>query len=363
MIDLIRKSFAFAEVCQHGGKFREAAKKTGKEPLDFSANINPLGSPPLEEVIVHELKRIGYYPDNDYLEFRQSAARFVGVNPENVVPGNGSSELIRLFSETVLGDGGLALIPSPTFGEYENQSRLAGAEIRHTELKEGLPDVSDADLGRAKALFFCNPNNPTGALFSREEVAELAKRCEKSRTFLLVDEAFIELSDPEQSIADLAPAREFLFVMRSLTKSFGIPGLRLGFGVTNERLANIMNRARIPWSISSLAAAAATYLLGQDEFLKRSREVIREELAFLDSSLRGLGLLPLPSRVNFILVDISESGLSSDRLCENMGAQGVLIRDCQSFGLGKRYIRIAVRNREENLRLLEALELAIGCRG
>jgi threonine-phosphate decarboxylase len=362
MIDLIRKSFASAVECQHGGKFREAAKKTGREPLDFSANINPLGSPPLEEVIMQELKRIGYYPDNNYREFRQAAAQFVGVGPENIVPGNGSSELIRLFSETVLGDGGLALIPRPTFGEYENQSRLVGASIRRVDLKGGLPDVSDADLKEASALFFCNPNNPTGVLLSKAEVAELARRCEQSRTFLLVDEAFIELSDPDQSIAEQAPRREFLFVMRSLTKSFGIPGLRLGFGVTNACLAEIMNRARIPWSISSLASTAATYLLAQDRFLQCSREVIGEELAFLEKSLRGLGLVPLPSRVNFILVDISSSGLGSDRLCEEMAAQGVLIRDCQSFGLGKRFIRVAVRNREENLQLIEALGRALGCR-
>lgn len=362
MLDRIKRSFASARECPHGGKFREAASN-GPEPLDFSANINPLGSPPLEAVVLKELERIGYYPDNSYAEYRQAAARFVDVGPENIVPGNGSSELIRLFAEMTLGDGDIVLIPEPTFGEYENQSLLAGGHVRHIEIGPGgMPLFSDYDLEEANAAFICNPNNPTGVLLKREKVAALADRCEEAETFLLVDEAFIELSDPEKSIADLAPEREFLFVMRSLTKSFGVPGLRLGFGVANPLMAGIMDRARIPWSIGSIAAAAGAYLLGQEDFLERSREVIKEELAYLTSALRMLGLNPLESSVNFILVDITPSGLPSDELAGRMMAEGVLIRDCQSFGLGKGYIRVAVRNRHENGQLIAALERVLKCR-
>lgn len=362
MIDRIKRSFASARVCPHGGKFREAASK-GHEPLDFSANINPLGSPPLESLVLAELERIGYYPDNRYIEFRRAAARFVGVSPESIVPGNGSSELIRLFAEAILGEGGLALIPQPTFGEYENQSLLAGGSVRRVEIGPGgMPLFSDSDLLEANAVFICNPNNPTGALLSKEEIIALAKRCEESETFLLVDEAFIELSDPDQSVARLAPSREYLFVMRSLTKSFGVPGLRLGFGVTNPLLAEIMDRARIPWSLGSIAAAAGSYLLGQEDFLERSRALIKEELIWLNTSMRTLGLRPQESRVNFILVDITPTGLSSDELTRRMACEGVLVRDCQSFGLEKGYIRVAVRNRDENEQLIAALERALKCR-
>jgi histidinol-phosphate/aromatic aminotransferase/cobyric acid decarboxylase-like protein len=270
MIDRIKRSFASARVCQHGGKFREAASN-GPTPLDFSANINPLGSPPLEAIVLKELERIGYYPDNRYMEFRQAAARFVGVSTENIVPGNGSSELIRLFAEMTLGEGGLVLIPQPTFGEYENQSLLAGGSVRRVDIGPGgMPLFSDSDLNEAKAAFICNPNNPTGVLLPNEEIASLAERCEENETFLLVDEAFIELSDPDQSVANLAPKAEYLFVMRSLTKSFGVPGLRLGFGVANPAVAEIMDRARIPWSLGSIAAAAGSYLLGEDDFWRVS---------------------------------------------------------------------------------------------
>jgi threonine-phosphate decarboxylase len=363
MLDRIKRSFASAGVCPHGGKFREAASNE-LTPLDFSANINPLGSPPLEAIVLKELERIGYYPDNRYMDFRQAAARFVDANPENIVPGNGSSELIRLFAEMTLGDGGLALIPQPTFGEYENQSLLAGGRVRRIDIgPDGMPRFSDSDLNEAKAAFICNPNNPTGVLLPYEEIVSLAERCEDSETFLLVDEAFIELSDPDQSVASLAPKAECLFVMRSLTKSFGVPGLRLGFGVANPFVAEIMDRARIPWSLGSIAAAAGSYLLGEKDFLERSRTVIREELEYLTSALKRLGLHPLGSMVNFILVDVTPSGLASDDLAGRMMAEGVLVRDCQSFGLGKGYIRVAVRNRNENEQLISALERVVRCRG
>jgi len=363
MINRIRKSFASAAACQHGGKVQDAAKILGAEPLDFSANINPLGYPPLKELFLEELEHISHYPDNSYREFRRAAGKFVNVGMECIVPGNGSSELIRLFAECCFEEGDLGLVPTPSFGEYTNQSLLAGAVVKKVKIGgDGLPLLIDSDLAKAKLLFLCNPNNPTGKLLSRGQVIDLADRCEEAQTFLLVDEAFIELSEPKESVAALAPHREFLFVMRSLTKSFGVPGLRLGFGVTNAKLAEIINLARIPWSLGSLAAAAGEYLLGCEEHLERSRRVIKEELAWLESAIQGLGLRPLPSSVNFILVNIEPSGLDSDVLAQRTMQEGVLVRDCQSFGLEKSYIRVAVRNRRENERLIAALENACKCR-
>lgn len=364
MINRIRKSFARVEECKHGGKVQEAASILGAEPLDFSANINPLGSPPLDNLVLEEIKKFGHYPDNSYLGYRRAAAKFTNVDDRCIVPGNGSSELIRLFAEACLEDGDLTLVPTPSFGEYTNQSILAGGRVTKVDIGEdGLPVVSDSLLAEAKLLFLCNPNNPTGRLLSARQVTDLADRCEASETFLLVDEAFIELSEPKESVAALAPNRESLFVMRSLTKSFGVPGLRLGFGVTNASLARIMNLARIPWSIGSLAARAGEYLLGCDDHLMRSRQIIKTEIAWLQNSLMGLGLEPVPSSVNFILVDIRSRGLASDVLAERTMHEGVLVRDCQSFGLGKSYIRVAVRNRDENERLIKALEKACKCRG
>jgi threonine-phosphate decarboxylase len=310
------------------------------------------------------MKKIGHYPDNSYGKFRRAAAKFVGVEMDCIVPGNGSSEIIRLFAECCFEEGDLGLVPTPSFGEYANQSLLAGARVRKVPIgTDGLPAVEDVELSEAKLLFVCNPNNPTGRQLSAGAVAALADRCERAETFLLVDEAFIELSDPECSVAALAPERRYLLVMRSLTKSFGVPGLRLGFAATNEPLARILNLARIPWSVGSLAAAAAEYLLGCEDHLEASREVIQRERAWLDAALREMGLAPLKSSVNFILVNIESSGLASDDLAEKTMREGVLVRDCQSFDLGKSFIRVAVRSREENMRLIAALRKALSCRG
>jgi threonine-phosphate decarboxylase len=367
----IKKSFASAEACHHGGKIRSTATSLNLDQevlLDFSANINPLGHPPLEDLIMRETKRVGHYPDNDYVEFRRAAAKFVGVDPKNIVPGNGSSELMRLFAEVLVEEGDKVVITEPTFGEYEAQSRLFGAEIVHVRRGIKAPIdpkdfLDDALLEEAKAVFICNPNNPTGHLLPRSEIANLAERCERTETFIFVDEAFIELSDPDQTVAEMAPEMEHLFVIRSLTKSFGVPGIRLGFGIAGDRLADVMNKTRLPWSISSLASAAGAYLLGQNDHLSKSRRVIKEELAWLSGELRRLGLDPVDSSVNFILVGVAPAGIRSSDLVERMKSERVLVRDCRSFGLGEDYVRVAVRNREDNKRLVSALEKVLGCRG
>jgi L-threonine-O-3-phosphate decarboxylase len=363
MINRIRRSFAQSRECHHGGRVREVTACLGSEPLDFSANINPLGSPSLRDVLSTEMEKLGQYPDNRYTEFREAAAAFVGVDVCNIVPGNGSSEIIRLFAETTLEEGDLAIIPFPTFGEYENQSRLFGAEIQRTNLgPNGQVAIDNSSLLDAKAFFLCNPNNPTGCLLPKSQIIDLSKRCERCETFLLVDEAFIELSDPEQSVVRLAPDSEYLVVMRSLTKSFGVPGLRLGFSVSNRLLSDVMNRARIPWSISSIASAAGVELFKHTDHLEKARKLIQTELAWLTGRLENLSLRPGESMVNFILVDVKSIGLSSGELVRRMMAEGILVRDCQSFGLGDGYIRVAVRNRDENERLVGALERAV-CAG
>src|SRR5512137_494684 len=154
MINRIRKRFARAEECKHGGKVQEAASILGREPLDFSANINPLGYPPLEELIAEEIKNIAHYPDSSYGGLCRAAAKFADVDEDCIVPGNGSSELIRLMAEACLEEGKLALVPTPSFGEYTNQSLLAGAAVQKVEIGEdGLPVVEDALLDRADLMF------------------------------------------------------------------------------------------------------------------------------------------------------------------------------------------------------------------
>ena len=354
----LRKHLMNLKPCRHGGLIQETSETyriPESEILDFSANFNPLGNPfehpesglNFDEVLKNGFKKLTEYPDNRYLEFREAAARFVGlgVAPQNIIPGNGSTEIIRLVVECVVEKGDLVLLPQPTFGEYEMQCRIMGAELQYPNQDE-VETLPDELLEKAKILFICNPNNPTGKLRTRNEIKALAERCAKHKTLLFVDEAFIELSDPSQSIADLPISSNYVFVMRSLTKDFAIPGIRIGFGIASPEVAEILDTARLSWNLGTLANAMGTALLNieggvENPYLKLDR-------------IRGFKAGEV--NVNFIFVNISKFMLDSTELSARLAAHGVLVRDCSSFhGLGKDYIRVAVRTAEENDKLIAAI--------
>ena len=355
----------------HGGLVRKYAQKYDipeSEILDFSASLNPFGTPfehpdiglDLQNILDSALKDIKNYPDNRYVEFREAAARFLGmgVSAENIIPGNGSTEIVRLVAECVLDKDDIVILPQPTFSEYEMQCRITGASFQYIK-QEDILDISDEVLAPAKMIFVCNPNNPTGRLLSREELEILVERCVRNETILFVDEAFIELADPQQTIVDIAISNDYVFVMRSLTKSFAIPGIRMGFGVASGAMADALNTVRLSWNLGSVADVTATALLNMEggcysSYLVRSRELIQEEYEFLmDRLSRIYGLEPKPSTVNYILVDMSGLLLDSSELAERMASHGILIRDCSSFhSLGNDYIRLAIRTREENERMV-----------
>ncbi|HII02301.1 TPA: threonine-phosphate decarboxylase [Methanosarcinaceae archaeon] len=370
----VREHLLNLEPCRHGGLIQETSEKYGipeSEILDFSANFNPLGSPfeypgsglDFDEIIKNSLGKILEYPDNRYLEFREAAAKFVGlgVSPENIIPGNGSTEIIRLLVECVIEKGDKVLIPWPTFGEYEMQCRIMGAEIEYPPQEE-IETLPDEVLEKAKILFICNPNNPTGKLRTRNQLKALAERCRAHKTLLYVDEAFIDLSDPAQSVADLTASNDYVFVMRSLTKAFAIPGVRMGFGIASPGMAGILNMARLSWNLGTIANAIGIALLNMEggacsQYLEESRVAIREEGRLLKAKLdRIRGFEAGEVNVNYIFVDISGFMLDSEELSKRLAARGVLVRDCANFKcLGKDFIRVAVRPAEENEKLIAAI--------
>ena len=359
LIDRIRKHAVELTPCIHGARAQEGAEGSGKsltELIDFSVNLNPLGPPELAVPLAAASKTIGNYPDNRYPGFKKAAAHSLNILPENIVPGNGSSELIRLFAQAVIEPGDKVVIPFPTFSEYEFQCRLFGAKIESVNYS----DITNIEPEGYKAVFLCNPNNPTGSLIRKDEVLNLAKKCKDSETFLFVDEAFIELSDPKESIVEFAASNDFVIVLRSLTKTFAVPGLRIGFSVASRDFANILNNIRIPWSLNSVALVVGEHLLKCHKgYIKRSIDLIKKERQWLSSSLEAIrGLKPFPSDSNFILVDIRDFFIGSTELTEMMLKQGIIIRDCASFGLVD-HIRVAVRKRQENRKLIKALSSVI----
>ena len=326
----------FPERVVHGGTGKRQQEKTHKNVLDFSASINPY--PPRFRWQMDD-SRLETYPDDTYSELKERIGRVFHRDPAGICVGNGSIELIRVFCSVVFRDSSRPRTffqESPTFGEYALSARLAGA-------------VFSDDYSSAAVTFLCNPNNPTGHLTKKEDVLKRLHAVKEQGGILFCDEAFIELSDPGESVADVSDPG--LFVLRSLTKSFSVPGIRFGYGFGDPSLVEKIETARSPWCVNAYAEAYAMEALLHMDDLAASRSAIEKERTLLVSGLQSLGMLCTLSQVNFVLADC---GRNVTDLCGALAGKGILVRDCTSFGLPTS-VRIAVRTRDENRILIEAL--------
>jgi threonine-phosphate decarboxylase len=363
----VRKELVDIASCAHGGKLREIAARLGIDEaslIDFSVNLNPYLPDDALEAVRRAYGTIFAYPDNRYGRFRESAARFAGVHADNVIPGNGSMEIIRLVAESIVEKGDIVAIPCPTFGEYEQQCRLFGASIRYMRTSD-LVNNELWHMKGCKVAFFCNPNNPDGRLLPARDVESIVRYCRENDVIAVVDEAFIDLADPGQSVAGLVETYDNLLVMRSLTKSFAIPGLRLGFGIACRESADVLNKARLTWNLDGIAAEVGIYFMDNaGSYLEVSRSYIMREREWLMGRIGAIkGVKPLPASANYFLVDISGTGMTSGEFAERMLQERVVVRDCSSFKMqGDSYIRLAVRSREDNERLVDALGKVAGAR-
>ena len=369
---LVRENIKDLKPCVHGGEVWEAASKIGlreEEILDFSSSVNPLGpSAKALEAIKANLGHIPSYPDSNSSELREAVAvHFEGVSKDNVVAGNGSTELIYLFVETFMKEGDVALVPAPTFGEYERAVRRIGETPKHVKPSldfQFSPDVFAHALSGAKLVFLCNPNNPTSLLMPSEHLAAIVERALEENVFVFLDEDFLEFVDGEERFSLIGKIGRYpnLFVLRSFTKIFGLTGLRIGYGIASEEIINVLLNAKIPWNVNCLAQSAAIAALGDEEHLKKTRDLIRGEKKFLMQGLTQIKAFKVfPADANFFFIDVRQSGYTAAQLKEKMLRDGVLIRDCSSFrGLDEYYIRVAVKTRQENERLLETFEKVVG---
>ena len=369
---LVREDIKSLKPCVHGGEVWEAASKIGlgkEEILDFSSSVNPLGaSRKALESIKANLRYIPSYPDSNSTELREAiASHFKGISRDNVIAGNGSTELIYLFVDTFMRKGDVALIPAPTFGEYERAVRKIGEEPKYVKPNADFqfsPAVFAGALSGAKIVFFCNPNNPTSVLTPPEQLTAIVERALDENAFVFLDEDFLEFVDGEEHFSLIGKIRRYpnLFVLRSFTKIFGLTGLRIGYGIASEEIINILLNAKIPWNVNCLAQAAAIVALGDEEHLKKTRELIKGEKAFLMRELMQIkAVKTYHADANFIFMDIRQSGYTATQLKERMLRDKILIRDCSSFtGLDEYYIRVAVKTRRENERLLEAFRKIVG---
>ena len=336
----------------HGGAVSRLLGVSEGDLLDFSQNINPLGAPTAALKAARRAldEGAGRYPDPLYPRLREVLAMYLGVSPGNVVPTNGGAEALFLAARAAAG-AGKALILEPTFSEYAAAARAAGLEpvrrvARRPEDGFRLDLAALEDLKGVALVFLCNPNNPTGDALTRTEVLELAARVREGDAALVVDEAFADFA-PEASVAP--EVSEDLYVTRSLTKFFAIPGLRLGCLVCEG--ATRAQEFQPSWSVNAVAAAAGVVAVQDRGFAETSvAEVarLREELFEALGALPQL--VPFPSAANFLLVR------GPPGLPERLSRRGVLVRGCEPFpGLGPGYFRVAVRGAAENERLLAAM--------
>ncbi|MDW7732762.1 MAG: aminotransferase class I/II-fold pyridoxal phosphate-dependent enzyme [Methanolobus sp.] len=340
--------------------------------LDFSASLNPIGNPfmfkgsglDIENLRDIAVARLGQYPDNRYIELKSAAAGFLGkgITCDNIIPGNGSCELFRLVLECTVKEGDIVIVPIPCPAEYIHSCRTFGAIPEEIELSE-MFRLPKRTIEKAKVIFFPNPGNPTGELASREKLREFASKCAEHQTLLVVDESFIELSDPRQSLADLAAENDHLIVIRSIVNAFALPGIRFSYGIASQRMAEKLNPARLSWNIGAVTEAIATAILKMEggsysRYLKESRKFIRRERKYIVARLSSLyGFKPLESSANYVLVDMDGHFMDSERFVKCFAARGILIRECSDlFGGKKRYIRLSVRSREDFEKLIGKLD-------
>ena len=341
----------------HGGPDLAELQRLGIRPdyvLDFSVNTNPLGAAPkaADALLSVDPSR---YPDNESLLLREALAALHAVRLEEVLVGNGSVELIWLLAQVYLQPADVALIVGPTFGEYEAAVMSRSAEpvrfearaedtftLRLEELLELARSV------RPRVIFLCNPNNPTGQAVGLEDLVGLLDVCDE--TLLVVDEAYQDLADDVASA--ITPRRDArTVVLRSLTKNFGLPGLRLGYLVAMPSVVQALSRARPPWTVNALAQAAGLAVLDDRSHVEEGRRLARQAKGFLFQGLGRLGKSCVPSQTNFWLVQVQDAAELRTALLR----RGLLVRDCTSFGLPG-YIRLAARPLWECQRLLEAFE-------
>ena len=359
----------------HGGNiYKIFREKNIDKILDYSSNINPYGLPEnLKKEIFEKLFVLERYPDPDYIELREKIAEKNNLNIENIIVGNGATEIIFLFMKIL--SPKKVLIVSPTFGEYERAikaSTLANdsLEINYFELKEAenfvlnIKNLETELENNYDLLILCNPNNPTGQFLKLKKLEEILKICEQKNTKLFVDEAFVEFVEDweNESIINSKENKENLFVIRAFTKFFAIPGLRLGYGICfNNNLLKKMLEKKEPWSVNNIADLAGKTVLDDENYIQKTKEWIKDQKKYMYENLNKIeGLRAYKTEVNFILLKIEdnllEKGLDVKNLRKKMLEKGILIRDASNFiYLNKHYFRLAIKDKLNNEKVIETL--------
>lgn len=351
----------------HGGNIEWAASIAGCKPeeiLDFSASINPLGMP---ESVAQTLRspvvfaQIHHYPDPNYSRLRQAIAAHHQISPDCILPGNGVAELLTWVGKDLSALAAVKL-PVPAFTDYFRALKAAGANLEKIPIAFAQDEdyVNDYSLllnpaSESEGILLNNPHNPTGKLYQRDRLIQFLERYD----LVVIDEAFMDFLPPEasQSLVDLVESHPNLVILRSLTKFYALPGLRIGYAIAHPDRLRTWQMWRDPWSVNCLAMEAAIAALGDKEYQQKTWQWLPTARSSLYQNLGKIsGMKPIVGAANFLLVESEAKSVIQLRdylLAEHR----ILIRDCHSFPeLGDRYFRICVRTVEEQEKLLQGIQ-------
>ena len=325
--------------------------------LDFSANINPFGMPEgVKNAAIQGVEQSIHYPDVSCDRLKTAISEIENVSKEWIICGNGAAEL--LFSLVLVKKPKKALLAVPGFQEYEQALKTTSCEISYYQMtKEHGFALRDEYLTRLtddlNMAFLCTPNNPTGLLIDPKLLEQIIATCEKKNIFLVLDECFLEFVGEGLQASGKIHLQNMknIFILKAFTKMYGMPGLRLGYGLCSDSvLLRQMEEAVQPWNVSQPAQLAGIAACKEQDFVTKTRAYISSERKLLKVELEKLGFYVYPSKANYLFFEAPVD------LYERCLEEQILIRDCSNYrGLGKGYYRIAVKSHEENMKLLQIL--------
>jgi histidinol-phosphate aminotransferase len=293
-----------------------------------------------------------FYPDNECVKLKEVISQYIGqIESSNIFVGNGATEIIHLFARAFIRRGAEAIVAQPTFSEYEYATLLQGGSAKHVP-RTGDFELDPSDLleritPHTAAIFLCNPNNPTSTLENSRTIERIVRAAANVGAMVLLDESFMDfIEDPAGfSLTNVATDYRNLLIVRSLTKTFGLAGLRVGYAIGHMATMRRLENIKVTWSVNAFAQTAAAAALKDKNFLRRSLAIIRTERSFLERSLRELGLRVTPPKANFLLGQLPVNS-HANQLKNSLIQRRILIRECSRFrGLGSHFIRIAVKTR------------------
>ena len=345
-----------------GKPIEEVKRELGlEEVIKLASNENPL--PPPEGVlraICEKAKDINRYPDGGCFYLRKALSKKLSITEESIVFGNGSDELILIALRAFLEAGDEVVVADPTFLIYHIASMVKGASVKVVPLKDykyDLEAMASAITGKTKVVFIANPDNPTGSYVSDKELTSFIEKVPEG-VAVFIDEAYYEYArggDYPETLELAKREDKNIIIARTFSKAYGLAGLRVGYGIMREDIAEVLNKVREPFNVNSLAQAAALASLEEEDYMKKSVELVREEGKRFYKFFDSLGVKYIPSRTNFILVNIERD---ATEVFNSLLKEGIIVREMSGWGL-EGFIRVNIGLPQENDAFFKAFEKII----